>query len=139
MTDVQIMHYAFRENISSVDIMLWEYGLCIMVDGEHHFAAKKPRRNKRRGSKRSKVSEELLQSAKDQQDKDRVFNHRVLSDKKNFNILRLHFDDAGLYKQIVFLACKACKKGVVKNRIMFSKSFPEATRLEYGDKYLAMT
>ena len=97
-----------------------------MVDGEQHFARK--RNNKR------KFTDELTQSAELQQQIDSNFNKAALA--SGHNVLRLHHADCKIYAAILFWVLKACRDGMLRNRIAFSDQYPAHLRLGYGNKLL---
>lgn len=93
---------------SSIDIYFAALKLCIMIDGEGHF----------RDHRASTVDQ--------QQSIDHRFNKNAL--KKGARVLRLHYKDKGIYRQIISVAVHRCCKGTF-GRIDFSKSYDAEIRI----------
>ena len=92
-TDVVILGSKF----SSVDIYVPKYRLCVMIDGEQHFSSKK-------------------QLAVDVRFNDAAF-------ESGYRVLRLHYEDSGIFRQIIFKTVLACKKGARRCEVEYSDSF----------------
>ncbi len=106
-----IDHKLLKADYSAVDIYLPSIDLCIMVDGEGHF------------SKHHGIS------AQKQEEIDLKFNSEAL--RCGHKVLRLHYEDAGIYAEIVRVAVGRCRSGVF-GRIDFSKSYGSLIRQAWG-------
>ena len=112
---VLIDHKLLGKDFSAVDIFLPCHNLCIMVDGEGHFT-------KHHGL-----------TAQKQETIDYKFNTEAI--KNGHRVLRLHYDDAGLYAAIVKVAVRRCKSNIFGS-IDFSKSYGQLIRKAWGLKPL---
>lgn len=108
---VLIDHKLLGGRFSPVDIYLPCLDLCIMVDGEGHF------------SKHHSIT------AQNQEEIDNVFNLEAI--RCGFKVLRLHYEDAGLYAAIVKVAVSRCRKEIFGS-IDFSKSYGINIRSAWG-------
>ena len=108
-TDVRILGAKY----SSADIYVHRLRLCIMVDGEHHFA-------KRQRKPKSSMPVQLTANSIRQQTIDRKFDHEAL--RLGFSVLRLHYRDRSLFEKIVFNVLLSLKEGA-QTRIAFSLFF----------------
>ena len=113
--EILIDHKLLGGELSAVDIYLPSLNLCIMVDGEGHF------------------SSHHCITAQRQEEIDHKFNTQAI--RAGHKILRLHFEDAGLYTSIVRAAVDRCRKGIFGS-IDFSKSYGQINREAWGLKPL---
>ena len=96
---------------SSVDMYVPRFKLCIMIDGEAHF----------------RDSRDM--TAEDQGSIDDRFNRDAV--QKGYRVLRLHHEDAALYKIIIRIAVQRCMSGVYGS-LDFSKAYGNTVREQWG-------
>ena len=113
--EVLIDHKLLGGDFSAVDIYLPSLNLCIMVDGEGHFC-------KHHGI-----------TAQKQDEIDHKFNTEAIN--SGHKVLRLHYEDAGLYASIVRVAIERCMTNIFGS-IDFSKSYSYLIRDAWGLKPL---
>lgn len=109
--DMLVDHRLLGMSGSSVDIYVPRFRLCIMIDGEAHF----------------RDSRDTL--AEDQGSIDDRFNRDAV--QKGYRVLRLHHEDAALYKVIIRIAVQRCLSGVYGS-LDFSKAYGNAVREQWG-------